>query len=382
MSQNIKFVYDNIKITVRERYNKWYLDFTYNKKRIKRSTSLIANDKNLTDLKTKIIPELIVALTGNKEIEYFKKDILLNDFYIKFFNVYKQTVREHVSARNEKHYNNHIKPYFGELDLKSISPLELEEWQNILLSKYKASSVSKYRSVLYSIFEKALTNSLLEFNPLSRVKSPLSIKKKFKKLDEKEDDDINPFNNKEVIKILKNVEGNLYYFIIVMLYTGIRPGELISLHWKDIDYDKKRIAIDKTTVNGKVGDVKTQSSVRYVDMISGLEDKLKELYKITGQYEFLFISSFHKPFYSHDVLGARFNLLQKKIGIKVRKIYNLRHTFASTMITEGQNILWVSKMLGHKDVSITLKTYVKYIKEDDDVRIDKLSKIVPFFVPF
>ena len=56
---------------------------------------------------------------------------------------------------------------------------------------------------------------------------------------------------KEVIEILKNAKGNLYYFIIVMLYTGIRPGELISLHWKDIDYDKKRIAIDKTTVNGK-----------------------------------------------------------------------------------------------------------------------------------
>ncbi|MAC84021.1 MAG: hypothetical protein CL624_07780 [Arcobacter sp.] len=45
------------------------------------------------------------------------------------------------------------------------------------------------------------------------------------------------------------------------------------------------------------------------------------------------------------------------------------------MITEEQNILWVSKMLGHKDVSITLKVYTKYIKEDDDVRIDKLSKI-------
>ncbi|MAC84022.1 MAG: hypothetical protein CL624_07785 [Arcobacter sp.] len=239
MSESIKFVYDNIKITVRERYNKWYLDFTYNKKRIKRTTSLIVSDKNINELKTKIIPELIVALTGNKEIEYFKKDILLNYFSIKYFNVYKQIVRDCVAARNEKHYNNHIKPYFGELDLKSIAPLQLEESQNILLSNYKASSVSKYRSVLYSIFEKALSNRLIEFNPLSRVKSPLSIKKKFKKLDEKEEDDINPFNNKGVIEILKNAKGNLYYFIIVMLYTGIKPGELISLHWKDVDYIKK-----------------------------------------------------------------------------------------------------------------------------------------------
>lgn len=51
------------------------------------------------------------------------------------------------------------------------------------------------------------------------------------------------------------------------------------------------------------------------------------------------------------------------------------------MISEGLNILWVSKMLGHKDISITLKVYSKFIKEDDNKRLDNLSKIVPDFVP-
>lgn len=48
------------------------------------------------------------------------------------------------------------------------------------------------------------------------------------------------------------------------------------------------------------------------------------------------------------------------------------------MITQGQNILWVSKTLGHKDVSITLKIYTKYIKESDDDRIKYISNIVSF----
>lgn len=63
------------------------------------------------------------------------------------------------------------------------------------------------------------------------------------------------------------------------------------------------------------------------------------------------------------------------MGIKERRIYNLRHTFASIMITQGQNILWVSKMLGHKDVSITLKVYAKFIKEDDTTRIKKINSL-------
>jgi len=92
-----------------------------------------------------------------------------------------------------------------------------------------------------------------------------------------------------------------------------------------------------------------------------------------------------KPFYSHDVLNKRFKELLEKINIKERSLYNLRHTFASHMISNIQNgidILWVSKMLGHKDISITLEVYAKFIKEDDEKRLDNLSKVVPFFVPY
>ena len=72
----IKFIYDDVKITIRTRYDNYYLDFIYNDKRIKRTTRLAVNETNLKELKINIIPELIRALTGNKEIEYFKKDIL------------------------------------------------------------------------------------------------------------------------------------------------------------------------------------------------------------------------------------------------------------------------------------------------------------------
>ncbi len=209
----------------------------------------------------------------------------------------------------------------------------------------------------------------------------MTIKSKFKKLND-ENEEINPFNKDEIIKILNSTTGNLYYFIVIMVYTGMRPGEIISLTWNDIDFEKKRIAVDKTTVNGKVGDVKTESSVRYVDIIPVLEDELKNLYKETGNNKYLLLSSFNKPFYSHDIIAKRFKELLMDINIKERKLYNLRHTFASMMISQGQNILWVSRMLGHKDISITLKVYTKFIKENDDERLSNLSKIVPFFVPF
>lgn len=149
MSKSIKVIYGDIKINIKSLNNKWWLDFYYNNKRIRKSTLLIANSNNLTHIKNVIIPEIIIALTGSKEVEYFKKDITLDEFSIKFFDVYKPTVREHVYTSRLSYYILKIKPYFGNHLLNSITPFELESWQNKLLIRHKPNSVAKYRSIFY-----------------------------------------------------------------------------------------------------------------------------------------------------------------------------------------------------------------------------------------
>lgn len=96
MSSTVKVIYGDLKINIKSLNNKWWLDFYHNNKRIRKSTLLTANNKNLTHIKNTIIPEIVTALTGAKEVEYFKKDLTLDEFSIKFFEVYKNTVREHV----------------------------------------------------------------------------------------------------------------------------------------------------------------------------------------------------------------------------------------------------------------------------------------------
>jgi len=378
----IKFVYDDVKIIIRERNNNYYLDFKHNDKRIRKSTGLKVNDSNLQELKLTIIPELIKALSGNKEIEYFKKDILLDDFATKFFNLYQSTVRTHIYKANKQIYQAQIKSIFKDYPLVNIKPFHLEEWQNNLINKYSIHTVIRYRSIFNIILDKAFNNDIIKINPFSKVKYPSTIKKDFKKLNQLEDEEIYPFNKDEILQILNNCDKNLYYVIYIMLTTGMRQGEIISLTWKDIDFDKKRIAVDKTTYRGVVGNVKTQSSVRYVDIIPVLEIKLKELQQLNISDTYLFISNYKKPYFSHIIFTRRFKSLLEKLNIKDRSMYNLRHTFASNMITEGFNILWVSRMLGHKDISITMKVYSRFIVEDDKKRIELLINISPNFIIF
>jgi integrase len=133
-----------------------------------------------------------------------------------------------------------------------------------------------------------------------------------------------------------------------MYASGMRPGEIIALKWCDIDFEKKnRSTYIKTIVKQKKLDpLKTQSSKRKIDMLPLAELALKEQYEITSNYEFIFISSQKKPFYSHDIINLRLKNVLKANKIQVRKLYNLRHTFASQLIASGEDITWVSRNIG------------------------------------
>lgn len=102
---------------------------------------------------------------------------------------------------------------------------------------------------------------------------------------------------------------------------------------------------------------------------------LKEQKTLVSNNIFVFVNKFGKKFYSHDVINLNYKRVLSANNIKARKLYNLRHTFASQLISNGADIVWVSKMMGHQDVSITLKTYTKYIVENDDIRFKKIEQM-------
>ncbi|QOP45554.1 tyrosine-type recombinase/integrase [Sulfurimonas paralvinellae] len=371
MAKSFKYIYSDIKFTIFERHKKWWLDFYWKKKRIRRSTELSANQDNLKVIKKQIIPDIIIGL-GHKIEETMKTDKTeqtLNEFAQEFFDMQRarKEVREHVIDKNIAHYNKHIAPLFGDKKLVDIDIEELDKWQIQLLQNYKHLTVQKFRSVLFSILTEAVRYKRIQENPLSFVKAP--------KLKHKIDEDINPFTETELIKISHTAYGYMKNFIFLMVSTGMRPGEIVALKWNDINFEKKFIRINKTVVRGNEGDVKTYSSNRFVDMLPQAELYLQRQFELTGHHEFVFLSSFHKQFYSHDIIGVNFKKILQKSGVEVRKLYNLRHTFASQMISKGADIVWVSKILGHKDVSITLKIYTKFIQEDDDMRFKKIEKM-------
>ncbi|QOY50910.1 tyrosine-type recombinase/integrase [Candidatus Sulfurimonas baltica] len=374
---NIYLTILGVKFTIKEKYNRWYIAFSHNGRRINRSTGLEASKKNLQTVKKEVLPQIaqeLISSTQSVDADIRTSDeTLLEDFSELHFNLHKENVRSHVYERDFKNFQRHILPYFKSRQLTSIKPMELEAWQNRLLLKYKILSVQKYRSIFYGIFTRAYKNELVTKNPFDTVTAP-KMKGKFNRLSKSEA--INPFTQKE-INILVDADDNSYMsnYIKLMSNSGIRPGELIALTWKDIDFENRTINVDKTIINNVSGLPKTQSSVRVVDIIQDAYEALEAQYKLTATLVYVFVNSSHKRFYSHDIININFRNRLKMHNIEVRPLYQLRHSFASRMIKSGINITWVSAMLGHKDSSITLQVYTKFIQEDNETRMSNIDKI-------
>lgn len=384
--QSIKYNYSGIKFTIRHRYESWYLDFYFEGKRIRRDSNIPATKDGLIEVKRVLIPEIAASLLDNiTPPPYEDKEWTLDDMAEEYWALKKGSkMREHTLSRNIAHYNNHVSPYFGSRLIGTIKPLELERWQNDLLQKYKSSSVQKFRSILYSILTKAQDNEIIQKNPFDKVEAP----KVMTNLQQNEEEEkANPFTEDEMQLILDH--ANMYKrnhylrnFLLLMYASALRPGEGVGLKWTDISFERKTIQVNRTRQRGKDGPPKTKASIRTVDMLPPAEQALRDQHKYTKDHEYVFISSKKEPFYSHDVIGVNFQRILKKINIKARPLYNIRHTMASQLISKGVDIVWVSKMLGHEDVSITLKIYTHFIEEDDEKRLKKIAEIGTKMVTF
>lgn len=367
-----------IKFTIKEKHSRWHIGFSHNEKRINRSSGLEATKNNLILIKKEILlqiaQELASSMQSESSIVPVANDMVLDAFAESHFSLHKEIVRAHVHRKDIRNFEHHILPYFKGRKLDSIKPMELEAWQNRLLSKYKPLSVQKYRSVFYGIFTKAYQNELIAKNPFDTVTAS---KLRTKNFASQENEAINPFTQREIDALVGMEKDDTYMpnFIKLMAYSGMRPGELISLTWKDIDFDNRSININKTTVNGKIGLPKTTASKRVIDMLQGAYEALMAQYQLSGHTEYVFTNSRGKRFYSHDIINVNLKKRLVTLGIEVRSLYQLRHSFASRMIKNGIDITWVSSTLGHKDSSITLQVYTKFIKEDHQTRMNNLEKI-------
>lgn len=243
-------------------------------------------------------------------------------------------------------YMNSIVPYFNKR-INEIEASDIEKWYKTFTSK---STIIVCEAILKSAFEKALLRKYINYSPFVISKPKL-----------KTDYEINPFNLSEINSILEYEDNWFTNYLGVAFFTGMRTGEILALKWSDVNFNDFTIDINKTQSNGFLQSPKTKSSNRVIDMLPQTEKFLRQQQRSTGLSENIFILPSKKKIKSASSLHRYWKARLEKLNLQYRSIYQARHTFASNMLSNGEEITWVSQMLGHKNPSITQDKYFKYI---------------------
>lgn len=227
---------------------------------------------------------------------------------------------------------------------------------------FKDNSVSSYCSFFKALFRYAVENDLITKNPFFTPK--------FKRqLDEFSNNKFVPFSLDEIINLIKNADGELRLYLIVAFFTGARTGEILALTFADLDFKNKEIRINKTLSDyGVLDSPKTKSSNRVIDMLDIVYDELVKLNKKSNDERIFSLSRY--------LLRDKFNNLQEKLGYNIRRLYDTRHSFASVMLSRGEEPMWVGyKMMGHKDLNETYRSYAKYLPKEAKKRAVFLNNL-------
>ncbi len=263
--------------------------------------------------------------------------------------------------------NKHIVPYFKDRIVLEIKPIHIKNFQDYMVDRqYSKSTISHLRGILSDAFEYAVLSEYISINPIKMVSPPKIKKKKAKQ---------KAFTLDEIDIILSNSKTELRNFLGISFFTGMRSGELLALRWDDVDFSSDTITINKTLSAGTIGTAKTSASERDIEMISKAKEFFKSQQLQTGiKNSFVFLNTKNTHFINNEHFSHIFKNLLKKLNIEVRSLHNTRHTFASIMLNNGIEPLWVSSTLGHENLKITLDTYTHYLPKKEKMSIGFLEK--------
>lgn len=231
--------------------------------------------------------------------------------------------------------------------------MKVKEWLAGLTCSNKRKN--NILTPLRRLYDELYHDETIDKNPLERVKN-FAVHSR----------EAEPFNAEEVAKILNELDGQEKNLIQFAFWSGLRTSELIALNWKNIDLENNRVFVREAKVRGHLKTTKTSAGIRDLMLQPQAKEALLSQQAHTGkQGETVFHDSRNSEPWKNDqaIRKAIWMPALKKAGVKYRNPYQTRHTFASMMLSRGENPMWVAQQMGHKDWGQIRKVYGRWIPQ-------------------
>jgi integrase len=282
-----------------------------------------------------------------------------------------------------RRYANNMREYLGRLKLSDITLSDVQSCLNRKSGKSE-STIKTMRFVMRSIFETAKQDRLITFNPCDGLKLPCGTSGTHRILE-----------SSEVERITYNQTSHRFALaIIIMLYAGLRRGEVLALEVSDIDLKENVIHVWRAVkFEGNkpiITDPKTKAGFRDVPIMPPLAEAIKRLLPNEGRIarnargkimtKCAFRRALSSYMWSHEkeINGLRTNKptkAQKQNWTPFEfRCHDLRHTFCTYLFDAGVDVQTAKQLMGHDDIAVTMGIYTHLSKTRKARSVDSLTE--------
>lgn len=248
----------------------------------------------------------------------------------------------------------------------------------------KVGSLYGLQRTLSAVLSQAVEDGILPANPAFRMGQYL------RRGDEKRAE-IHPLTHAESHHFLETVSTHwpeYHDFFLCALRTGLRLGEILALQWGDLDLSGRFIEVQRNLVSGRLTTPKNTKR-RRVDMsaklVEALETRLtaaKAAALKSGKPmpSWVFTNTERAPLDGDNLRRRIFEKALTKAKLRHVRIHDLRHTYASLLIQNGESLAYVKEQLGHSSIAITVDVYGHLVPGSNRAAVDRLDA-APVCIP-
>lgn len=321
--------------------------------------------------------------------------------YKEFLNNWLAGKRSTLKPASHKQYTqiarDYILPALGKIKLDDLRP---DHIQHLYDTEMRKGTGLRTIEVIHAVIRGSLNHAvklwIIGRNPALATFPPRPARK-----------EMQIYSQEQVQKLIvtaKLITSPYAELLQLAIATGMRLGEILGLQWKDVDWNKNSLTIQrqfsrKTRDSKLFTSPKTKAGIRTIkvgeEVMTALQiqsERVSRLMWEAGEnwhdLDLVFPSQDGKPLSGRYLLTS-FQRIAKQAGLPKIRFHDLRHTAASLMLNNGIPVLIVSKRLGHAKPSITLDIYGHMIQGQDagaadlmdsyitPIEVDPLEKTAP-----
>lgn len=298
------------------------------------------------------------------------KSLIFSDFFKKWAEIYKEPIVTVVTYKKILMFSKQVERFFGDAKVVDISPTYYQELLNDYGKKYSQETITQFHHYVKASMKIAVREKLVDQNFAEYATAKSKVKSRPIEESFLEEDEF--LKLIEQSKAKYQIKSHMAIYLICV--SGMRFAECIGLTWKDVDFDKGSLNINKTwnySITHNFAETKNKSSIRIIPIDSETVNVLKKFKKEQPKDKF-------NRIFGNITHTAVSKALKRAVGRNIH-IHSLRHTYASYLISQGIDLISISKILGHENLNITLSVYAHQLdklkqKNDDRVK-DVFNKI-------